>query len=286
MLHHTFAASITFIIKSNCSSNMKQRFLTLAALALLIAGLNSCSKNDPVVTAVEQGLSTDLKAKITSLGFDAEDAYPVEGGYIVEGDIFLSDEDLSNPMNLAHSLVIAEEEQYHTTNLVTGLPRTITISKSGNFNQNISSAITNAVARFNAQNLGLTFQEVGSNGDINITIVNGGQFIASAGFPTSGGDPYHEVKFNRQYRNWNNNTLTTVFAHEIGHCIGFRHTDYMNRSYSCGSGGNEGDGGVGAIHIPGTPTGPDAASWMLACIGNGANRPFNANDVTALNALY
>ena len=266
--------------------NMKQRFLTLAALALLIAGLNSCSKNDPVVTAVEQGLSADLKAKITALGFDAEDAFPVEGGYIVEGDIFLSTEDLNKPMNLANSLVIAEEEQYHTTNLVTGLPRTITISKSGNYNQNISNAITNAVARYNAQNLGLTFEEVASNGDINVRIVNGGGFIASAGFPTSGGDPYHEVQFNRQYRNWNNNTLTTVFAHEFGHCIGFRHTDYMNRSYSCGSGGSEGDGGVGAIHIPGTPTGPDAASWMLACIGNGNNRPFNANDVTALNALY
>ena len=61
----------------------------------------------------------------------------------------------------------------------------------------------------------------------------------------------------------------------------------MNRAYSCGgSPVNEGDGGVGAIHISGTPTGPDAGSWMLACIGNGVDRPFNGNDVTALNALY
>jgi hypothetical protein len=43
---------------------------------------------------------------------------------------------------------------------------------------------------------------------------------------------------------------------------------------------------VGAIHIPGTPTGPDPTSWMLACIGSGVNRPFNSNDVTALNYLY
>ncbi len=264
---------------------MKFRFLTLAALALLFAGLNSCSKNDPVAIAVEQGLSADLKAKITNLGFGAEDAYATEGGYIVEGDIFLSDEDLNKPMDLAHSLVIAHEEQYRTTNLVTGLPRVIKVSKSGNYNSNISAAITNAVARYNAQNLSLTFQEVVSGGNINITIVNGGGFIASAGFPT-GGNPYPQVQFNRQYRNWNNLTLTSVFAHEIGHCIGFRHTDYMNRAFSCGSGGNEGDGGVGAIHIAGTPTGPDAASWMLACIGNGYDRPFNDNDKTALNYLY
>jgi Dual-action HEIGH metallo-peptidase. len=266
---------------------MKKRFLTLASLALIFAGLNSCSKTDPVTNAVQQGLSAEIQAKITALGFDAHEAYPVEGGYIVENDIFLSEEDLSKPIDLAHSLVIADHEQYHTTNLVTGLPRTIVVKLTGNYNANISDAVDNSLTRYNNQSLGLTFQrnDGSSSPDITIKIVNGGSFIASAGFP-SGGNPYHTVQFNRQYRSWSNATLTTVFAHEIGHCIGFRHTDYMNRSYSCGSGGNEGDGGVGAIHIPGTPTGPDAASWMLACIGNGVNRPFNANDVTALNHLY
>ncbi|HLF45263.1 MAG TPA: M57 family metalloprotease, partial [Chitinophagaceae bacterium] len=78
-------------------------------------------------------------------------------------------------------------------------------------------------------------------------------------------------------------------SHEIGHCIGFRHTDYMNRSYSCGGGAiNEGDvtSGVGAVNIPGTPTGPDPDSWMLACLSATTNRPFNANDKIALHFLY
>ncbi len=44
--------------------------------------------------------------------------------------------------------------------------------------------------------------------------------------------------------------------------------------------------GVGAVHIPGTPTGANSGSWMLACIGSGVNRPFNTNDVTALNYVY
>jgi predicted Zn-dependent protease len=81
--------------------------------------------------------------------------------------------------------------------------------------------------------------------------------------------------------------LATILAHEIGHCIGFRHTDYMDRSYSCGGAyTNEGASSVGAIHIPGTPTTADATSWMLACIGTGQSRPFNTNDRTALNYLY
>jgi hypothetical protein len=62
----------------------------------------------------------------------------------------------------------------------------------------------------------------------------------------------------------------------------------MRRSYSCGYGGNEGQAknGVGAVLIPGTPSGPDPNSWMLACIGSNVNRPFNANDKIALAYLY
>jgi hypothetical protein len=75
-------------------------------------------------------------------------------------------------------------------------------------------------------------------------------------------------------------------AHEIGHCIGFRHTDYMNR-ISCGSNSNEGDGGVGAIHIDGTigtVTSGNYNSWMMACV-NGDNS-FSSEDNFALGVVY
>lgn len=263
---------------------MRKHVLALAALAVMFAGIYSCSKND--ATAVTDQLDQSVLNRIEALGFGSDGAIAVEGGYIVEGDIFLTDNELNEVFINSQMLIIADNEQYNTFNLVNA-PRLITISSSGNVNTNISTAIDVAIARYNAENLGLTFQRVASGGNIDITVVNGGNFIASAGFP-SGGNPYPQVQFNRQYRNWNNNTLASVFAHEMGHCIGFRHTDYMNRAYSCGTGGNEGqeNNGVGAVHIPGTPTGPDAASWMLACIGNGVNRPFNANDKVALNYLY
>ena len=259
----------------------------LFALTFLAFLFTTCTKNQPVNEVLQTSkITEDVKAKISNLGFSTDEIIEVEDGFIVEGDIFLSEKDLNDVQPDIMSLIVGEAEQYRTTNLVTGLPRTITVSRSGNINANVNAAIDAAIARFNAANLQLTFVAVPSGGNINIRIVNGGSYIASAGFP-SGGNPYGEVKFNKQYQNWQLNTVTSVIAHEIGHCIGFRHTDYMDRSYSCGGAfANEGSAGVGAIHIPGTPTTADPNSWMLACIGNGINRPFNGNDVTALNYLY
>ncbi len=255
-------------------------FVTTVGLMVML----SCETDNSVT---QNQISDATLFKISSLGFGTQGVYRADGGYIVEGDIFLSERDLSS-VPTSPRLIIAQAEQYNTFNLVTSIPRVITVSSSGNVPASVSSAIDGAIARYNAENLGLTFQRVSSSGDINVKIVNGGSYIASSGFPSSGGDPYGEVKFNKKYAGYSSGFLTTVLAHEMGHCIGFRHTDYMNRSYSCGTGGNEGQEttGVGAVHIPGTPTGPDSGSWMLACLSSTTNRPFNSNDRVALNYLY
>jgi len=270
---------------------MLKRFSTIAAMALVLVALNSCTdvQEQPNLT---NNLSDEVQQKIINLGFSPDGAFAYEDGVIVEGDIFLTKQDLdAQALSTSPNLLIAEEEQYRTFNLVTGTPRTIVVSTTGTINASMSTAINDAIGRYNAENLNLTFVRGGSNGggNINIRVVNTGQYIASAGFP-SGGNPYPEIKYAKTYTtsSYSNGFKTTVIAHEMGHCIGFRHTDYMNRSYSCGTGGNEGQetNGVGAVLIPGTPSGPDAASWMLACLSATTNRPFNANDKVALNYLY
>lgn len=271
---------------------MKLRFLALATLVLLIAGFYSCSKNDAVQSAT--GIPQQVIDRVHDLGFQTDNIIEADGGYIVENDIFLSKEDLDHA-DVDHILRVGDEEQYRTTNLVTGLPRTIKVSLSSTLNNlaGYPAALTEAVNRYNAQNLQITFQVVTSNANISITKApNGAGYLASAGFPTSGGNPFNSVKVNSNAIGSGSSTtfinyLATILAHEMGHCIGFRHTDYMSRQYSCGGAPyNEGASTVGAVHIPGTPTDPDANSWMLACIGANQNRPFNVNDVTALNYLY
>jgi hypothetical protein len=263
---------------------MIRKILSLAVIAM-IAAILSCQTEDGVVS--EQEISADALAKIARMGFSTDNVQLVDGAYLVEGDIILHEADLNSTPD-AKVLRIAEVEQYHTFNLVTGTPRTITVSASGPVNAAVSAAIDAAIDRYNSERLRVKFVRVASGGSINVRIVYGGPYIASAGFPSSTGEPYPEVKFNRQYQDFSAGFLTTVMAHEIGHCIGFRHTDYMDRSFSCGTGGNEGQEttGVGAVYIPGTATGPDAASWMLACLSRTTDRPFNSNDRTALRYLY
>jgi hypothetical protein len=270
---------------------MKLRFLTLAALALLLVSVNSCKKSTTVTESVD--LSKEVQNQILALGFSTDGAYEADGGYIVENDIFVSKDDLlQGKMNLENTIQVGDEEQYHTTNLVTGLPRVIKISISSSLPTNYVTALDNAIARYNAKNLQLTFSRVSSGANISILKApTNAQYLASSGFP-SGGNPYNQVLVNSSaIGNTNSsawiNYCASILAHEVGHCIGFRHTDYMNRAYSCGgSPVNEGPAGVGAILIPGTPSNPDPNSWMLACIANLQNRPFNSNDVIALNYLY
>jgi len=248
----------------------------------------SCQKNADLLPSESELVSDATLAQIKALGFSTKDVKKHEDGYLVEGDMVLTQEMLNSSPD-RKELRIAEVEQYHTFNLV-NKPQAITVSLSGrNITQRLIDGVNGAIARYNAENLQLTFAYAGTSGggDINISVVNTGQYIASAGFP-SGGSPYGTIKYARTYNNYSLGFVTTVIAHEMGHCIGFRHTDYMNRASSCGTGGNEGQEttGVGAVYIPGTATGPESSSWMTACLSASTDRPFNANDKKALDYLY
>ena len=258
---------------------------TASALALF-----SCQKEkETVAPAAEESISQSVKAQIKEMGLTTDGMKKVEGGYLVEGDIIITDENLAAKPDY-QMLRVGDEEQYRTTNLVSvGSGRTISVRVSTALPSAYVTATDEAIRRYNAQGLLIRFTRVTSGGNIVLNQAPAGSgYLASAGFP-SGGNPYGQVQVNSGAIGTANAStyIATILAHEIGHCIGFRHTDYMGRQYSCGGAvTNEGASTVGAIHIPGTPTVADPNSWMLACIGSGSNRPFNANDVTALNYVY
>ncbi|MCW3462582.1 M57 family metalloprotease [Chitinophaga nivalis] len=262
----------------------KSKYLAYACMLTSIL-ISSCQKEQIHQKEKPGEITSTVLNQIKSLGFSTKNIQKTAEGYLVENDILLTPQNLEQAGTIT-SLLIAKTEQYQTTNLVTSLPRTITVTVSG-LNNYFVQAAQETVNNYNALGLRLRFQYVSGSADIIIRgeCLGAGQ-LGYSGFPT-GGNPYPTVVMNScsPYFGSNVGFIRSVLEHEIGHCIGFRHTDWFDRSYSCGSGGNEGDAGVGAIHIPGTPSGTDAGSWMLAC-NSGTAQSFNENDKTALRYLY
>ena len=181
------------------------------------------------------------------------------------------------------------EEQYRTTNLMSGKTK-VCVNPSSAFNANatLSNGLNLAIANYNALPLVFDFARgptTGCSANISITTTSGAG--GSAGFP-SGGSPYPgPVYIGTGTTSYGVDVVEHVITHELGHCIGFRHSDYYNRAISCGSGGNEGSAGVGAILIAGTPsTATVGGSVMNSCFRTSETGEFKSTDVTALNNLY
>jgi hypothetical protein len=276
---------------------MKRFALPLAVAGILSLTITACKKDTKSPAAETVAVSDAVRAQVRALGFSDQNVQAVADGYLVEGDIVLTKADLQGALPSSPELVYAQEEHYRTNNLVktTTYPTIkVALNNSSTAHQAVfSAALDEAIRRYNAENLTVKFQRVttGANSTV-VAYYEVSNTLGSSGFPTSTGAPYSQVKMNTYWYSTttsssNINYIATIMAHELGHCIGFRHTDYMNRAYSCGgTATNEGSAGVGAVYISGTPTGPSAGSWMLACVGSGVNRPFTTADRTALTYVY
>ena len=276
--------------------------LSSAALVAALTFTFACKQNESNTPTLSNEVSATVKSQVSSLGFSNANIIATDGGYIVEGDIFLSNKDLNSKYDVKR-VVVGKKEQYRTSNMVnTGGNRNVTLYARVGGRKGYSAAmiagLDEAIARYNNMNLDITFSRVtSSNGaDIQMTRLSKRDerrgVLGSAGFPTASGDPYNEIKMSGVLESsygLSVNGIATIIAHEMGHCIGFRHTDYFDRSISCGgSPTNEGASTVGAILIPGTPSGADLAgngSFMLSC-GGRVDRPFTSADRTALNWMY
>ncbi|MGH1386196.1 M57 family metalloprotease [Kordia sp.] len=275
----------------------KKLLSMLIAFTVVFAVFTACQSDQSDEPLQEEGkISPEILAKLDAAYFDTSTAF--ETNFMGEDGVAVEDMFFTYAQIDELQPVDPLAKHYRTRNIVDALPRVITISVDPDLGTIGSDALDETIQMYNDLNLRISFTRVtfglrGRNkADIEVTEfyeLESGGFITlgrAAGFPSRRGDPAKGFGINSRWFELsiapNVSELAGTMVHEIGHCIGLRHTDYQTRE-SCGVNINEGSAGVGAIHIAGTPTDSDFSSIMQSC---GPAIDFNNNDITALEALY
>ena len=249
----------------------------LGMLIVIAIGMVRCSndvENDiqQESTITQQDVSSEILSKLQQMGFDMDktSVIPSKGGYIVDGDIFITQETLKAD-NFQKQAFFGIVDCDRAGNI--RIQNALGNNAAGNgFQRGID--LWNRVNRTTLQ-----LVEVNSNPDILVRLaapgeiggwglgefptngVEGGLIILNLNEPSIDGDPVTP-------REWGN-----ILAHEIGHNIGFLHVEQEFLGTA----------------VPGTPVGSDPNSIMTS--GSNPGVVFNArrvsrNDARAVRRMY
>ncbi len=207
------------------------------------------------------------------------------GDYVVvEGDIIIPKAQLHGRLPYSSNGPLEPRFQYRMTSWV-GTPKVqqITVNLTGlSAHTAWQTAAREAMGHWNSiPGSYVRMVEVTSGGDISVSPVcfNGISYVAVAAHP-SGGNPGSYINvISCPGFNFSNSQRVWIMAHEFGHTLGLRHTNWQSLGEPASDGG--------AVHIPGTPTGNDPGSVMnvnLTAYTSWAG--FSAADQQAVRTLY
>ena len=219
---------------------------------------SSCEKDD---MDARGEVPQEVISKLTDMGFNPDGIEIVDEGYRIERDIIITEEFLKAE-HTEHRVPHAEQYSTNDLVATGGSRTiTVYIdapgSSSGNstatngggnngnsgnarggkpgggggggggggstqFDQTYADALADAIGRYNAENLTISFQRVTSQNGADIVFTRLGKrderqgILGSAGFPTTSGDPYGEIKMSgiiASTYGWSQDAIATVMAH-------------------------------------------------------------------------
>lgn len=212
---------------------------------------------------------------IKQIGFDVSTLIDMGDHYLVEGDICIKKSDLTTEDQVQlRQFRTAELISYsNQSNITVGVSNLMPTSGVDNWRTEIQKAINNwnSITGCRIRMIYTT----SANPDIQITVDNTlqGHTVAKASWPTTGGKPGPTIWVNLKYakeRELTSSEKEHHMTHELGHCLGLRHS-YPEIP--------EG------VKIPGTPD-VDQNSVMYSGIIKKSWAGFSPYDLIAIRFLY
>jgi hypothetical protein len=256
-----------------------KKFLFFAAAVLLFV---SCKKTDRAADDENLNSNDPVYKYIKALGYRSSEITDMGTEYLVDGDIAFS-KTAQPDFSIFNG---PKTEQYGTANYVGySLQPAIRVRIDATM-AGFTGEINSALALWNnITNCRLKFVLTGvANEQILITNQNLGAGFCGVAFFPSNGNPGSLVRINGGLAA----TLSvpqriSLIAHELGHCIGFRHSNWQGAEPIDGV-----DNGAtfSAMHILGTPTASDINSVMRGSSCGSAPTVLSAFDIIAMQYLY
>lgn len=209
-----------------------------------------------------------------SRGYERGTIYETEEHFLAPPDLLYSKD--INDYDVSDNGTNAEQA-YNTGKLVSLNRMRIRVFLDNSLGTDLQTQSVNAMNELNGiNNCALFFVRVFSANQANITIrsdfgAESNNVLGRAGFP-SNGLPFNTVTLNvDRLDDFGADIRRNTIIHELGHCVGLRHTDWQANRES------------GAVNIPGTSAN-DTGSIMWHTINGGT--PFTNGDLTAFTSLF
>lgn len=241
--------------------------MLLVAIVLLL--MASCAKRSVTPEAPGNQANTDeIISYLGSQGFDQQQVVFDNDRVIVEKDIIFTLPELQQ--RIASWKATQTEQRRNTYIVSNSYNSNITLYIDPAVPSNWRTAIQGAVNNWNAvpsSRLGMSIVTSQSGAHCRVFMgFESANWIARAYLPTSNGRPGVSVEINSNYNSLAANQKLFAITHELGHTIGFHHTNQTSGTL-----------------IPGTPTSdPNSVMNSFVLPWNG----FTSADVLATQILY